>query len=245
MRLEERELERYDRQIRIIGREGQEKLKNSRVLVAGVGGLGGAAATYLTGAGVGLLRLVDNGRVELSNLNRQLIYSENDLGRLKVEAAAERLREINPDIEIEVLAEKINEENVSRILNGVDLVVDGQDNFKTRFILNDECIRRSIPFIHGAVQGFEGRLMNIIPGETPCLRCLIPKPPPERDVIPVIGAVAGVIGVLEALEAVKILLNSSDYLRGLLIFDGRRLEFEVLEIRRSPDCPVCSKKFGG
>ncbi len=239
-----RELERYDRQIRIseIGFEKQLKLKNSRVLVAGVGGLGGVAVLYLTAAGVGSIRIVDEGILELNNLNRQIIYSEKDVGRLKVEAAAERLKSLNPDIVVEPIPHKITLENVDELLNNVDLVIDGLDNFKTRFIINDKCVERGIPFIHGAVYSLEGRLMTIIPGETPCLRCLIPSPPPEYDIIPVIGPVPGIIGCLEALEAIKIITGIGKPLTNrILIFDGFNLDFTYLPITKSPRCPVCSK----
>lgn len=239
-----RELERYDRQIRIseMGFEKQLKLKNSRVLVAGVGGLGGVAALYLTAAGIGLIRIVDDGVLELNNLNRQIIYSERDIGRLKVEAAAERLKSLNPDMVIEPIPQKITLENVDELLNGVDLVVDGLDNFKTRFIINDKCIEYGIPFIHGAVYSFEGRLMTIMPGESPCLRCLIPSLPPEYDTIPVIGPAPGVIGCLEALEAIKVITGIGKPLTNrILIFDGFNLDFTYLPVAKSPRCPVCSK----
>jgi len=238
-----RELERYDRQIRVreLGVEGQLKLKNSRVLVAGVGGLGGIATMYLTAAGVGFIRMVDEGVLELNNLNRQIPYSERDLGRLKVEAAAERLKSLNSDIIIEPIPEKITSENVEELLRNIDLVIDGLDNFETRLIVNDKCIKFRIPFIHGAVYSFEGRLMTIIPGRSPCLRCLIPLAPPEYDTIPVVGPIPGVIGCLEALEAIKIITGvGKPFTDRILIFDGLSLEFTSIPIVRSPECPTCS-----
>jgi len=238
-----REIERYDRQIRIreLGVEGQLKLKNSRVLVAGVGGLGGIATMYLAAAGVGFIRIVDEGVLELNNLNRQIPYSEKDLGRLKVEAAAERLKSLNSDITIEPIPEKITSENVDELLRDIDLVIDGLDNFKTRLIINDKCIEYRIPFIHGAIYSFEGRLMTVIPGRSPCLRCLIPSAPPEYDTIPVIGPIPGVIGCLEALEAVKIITGvGKPFTDSILIFDGLNLEFTSIPISRSPRCPACS-----
>lgn len=239
-----RELERYDRQIRIagLGVEGQLKLKDSRVLVAGVGGLGGVATTYLAAAGVGFIRIVDNGVLELNNLNRQIPYSEKDLGRLKVEAAAERLVSLNSDIVVEAIPQKITTENIDWLLKEIDLVVDGLDNFEARFIVNDRCVEIGIPFIHGAVYSLEGRLMTIIPGRSPCLRCLIPSPPPSQDTIPVIGPLPGVIGCLEALEAIKIITNlGKPFTDRMLIFDGLSLEFASIPVARSPNCPVCSK----
>ncbi|MCS7125360.1 MAG: HesA/MoeB/ThiF family protein [Aigarchaeota archaeon] len=242
--LSKRELERYDRQIRIpeIGVEGQSKLKKSRVLIVGVGGLGGVVATYLALGGVGYIRLVDDGLLELSNLNRQIPYSERDLGRIKVEAAAERLRSLNSDIMVEPVSTKITPANVDELIRDVDVVVDGLDNFETRLLINDRCVKLKKPFIHGAVHSFEGRLMTIIPGEGPCLRCLVPEPPPLQDVTPIIGPVPGVIGSLEALETIKLLTDVGTLLIGkILIFNGIDLEFTLISIAKSPSCPTCSR----
>ncbi|MEM3644028.1 MAG: HesA/MoeB/ThiF family protein [Nitrososphaerota archaeon] len=241
-----RELERYDRQIRImdLGVDGQLKLKDSRVLVVGVGGLGGVAAMYLAATGVGFIRIVDSGVLELNNLNRQIPYSEKDIGRLKVEAAAERLTSLNSDIVIEPIPQMITSENIDALLKDVDLVVDGLDNFEARLLVNDKCVELGIPFIHGAVYSFEGRLMTIIPGKTPCLRCLVPSPPLSHDIIPVIGPVPGVIGCLEALVAVKIITEmGKPFTDKILVFDGLSLEFTSIPISRSPNCPICSKYY--
>jgi len=238
-----KEMERYDRQLRIseLGVEGQLKLKNSKVLVVGVGGLGGIAAAYLAAAGVGYLRIVDSGRLELNNLNRQIPYSEKDVGRLKAEALVERLRLLNSDIVIEAIPKKITTDNVDELLKGVDVVVDGLDNFEARFLINDKCVKFGVPFVHGAVYSFEGRLMTIIPGKSPCLQCFLHSAPPEHDVIPVVGPVPGVIGCLEALEAIKIITGIGELLTGkMLIFDGLSLEFTTILIHRSPKCSVCS-----
>jgi len=240
--LSEDEIERYDRQLRIpsFGAEAQIKLKKSSVLVAGVGGLGSAAAIYLTAAGVGKLRIVDHGEVELSNLNRQILYSTEDIGRSKVSAASEKLKSINPNVEIEAIKEEITEANVHDLLKGVDVVVDGQDNFKTRFIINEACIEDLKPFVHGAVYAFEGRLMTIIPGKGPCLRCLIPQDPKQVTPVPVFGPLPGIVGVLEALEAIKLLTGVGEPSLGrLLIIDGETLSFYSVDIRRDPNCPVC------
>jgi len=239
------EFERYDRQLKIpsFGEEAQLRLKSSAVLIAGIGGLGSVAAIYLAAAGVGKLRIVDEGLVELSNLNRQILYFTEDINQPKVLAAEKKLMELNPLIEIEAIQEKITEENIEDLLRGVNLVVDGQDNFKTRFVINEACIRKSKPFIYGAVYGMEGRLMTIIPEKGPCLKCLIPSEPRELEKIPVIGPAPGIIGALEALEAIKLLTGIGEPAVGkLLVIDGERLSFEVVDVKQDPKCPVCGKK---
>ena len=243
-KLSPEELERYDRQLRLLGFgiESQLKLKRARVLVVGVGGLGSAAALYLASAGVGLLRIIDDGYVELSNLNRQILYDTGDIGKRKVDVAAKRLRELNPEIEVEALGEKLTEENVREMLSNADLAVDCLDNFRTRFILNDACVELEKPLIHGAIYGAEGRLMTIIPGMGPCLRCLIPHEPAEHDKIPVLGPLPGIVGALEALEAIKVITGLGEPAIGkLIVIDGMDLSFYIIEIRRNPSCPACGK----
>lgn len=216
------------------------RLKKSTILVAGVGGLGSAAAIYLVAAGVGKLRIVDCEEVELSNLNRQILYSTRDIGRPKVFAASEKLKAINPNVEIEAIKEEITEENINELLEGVDVVVDGQDNFKTRFIINKACVEMRKPLVHGAVYTFEGRLMTIIPGKSPCLRCLIPQDPKEIMPIPVFSPLPGIAGVFEALEALKLLTGIGEPSLGkLLIIDGETLSFYKIDIKRNPNCPIC------
>jgi molybdopterin/thiamine biosynthesis adenylyltransferase len=243
-KLSPEELEKYDRQLRLLGFgiESQLRLKRSRVLVIGVGGLGSAAAFYLTSAGVGLLRIIDDGYVELSNLNRQILYNIGDIGRRKVDVAAKRLRELNPEVEVEAVGEKLTEEDVREMLLDIDLAVDCLDNFRTRFILNDACVEFGKPLIHGAVYGAEGRLMTIIPGKGPCLRCLIPREPAEHDKIPVLGPLPGIIGALEALEAIKVITGLGEPAVGkLIVIDGTDLSFYTIGIGRNPSCPACGK----
>jgi molybdopterin/thiamine biosynthesis adenylyltransferase len=240
MVLTERELERYDRQIRLFGVEGQNKLKAAKVLVAGVGGLGTAAALYLAAAGVGKLVLVDKDVVELSNLNRQILYTTEDLGKPKAEVAAKRLNSLNPEISVEALTIEINEENAPEIVKGCNVVVDGQDNYATRYALNDACIVHKIPFVHASVHAYEGRLMTILPGKGPCYRCLIPVPPPEAKGFPIIGTVPGTISTLQAIEVIKIVLGIGKLCVGkLLVYDALNMTFYEIKIERNPECPSC------
>ncbi|RLF15187.1 MAG: adenylyltransferase [Thermoprotei archaeon] len=237
------ELERYDRQLRLprLGIEGQAKLKEARVLVAGVGGLGCSAALCLAMAGVGELVLVDKDKVELSNLNRQVLYGEEDVGSLKAEAAARRLRELNSLLKVKGLALEINELNVEELIKGVDLVIDGQDNYKVRFLLNKACVKLRKPLIHAALYGLEGRLMTIVPGKGPCLRCLVPTEPRAVERVPVVGAAAMVLGALQAAEAIKLIVGFGQLSVGsLLVVDLESLEFLRVQVRRNPNCPVCS-----
>jgi len=244
-KLAEDELERYDRQLRMpgFGVEAQLKLKRSAVLIVGAGGLGSVVSLYLAAAGVGRLRIVDNGEVELSNLNRQILYSTNDIGKRKVVIASRKLKELNPRISIEPVSEEITEENLPNLLDGMDVVVDCLDNFRSRFILNRACIKYGKPLIHGAIYGLEGRLMTIIPGKSPCLACLIPQEPKETPIVPVLGPLPGIIGAFEALEAIKLLTGIGEPSIGkLLVIDGEDLSFYSIEVKRNPDCPVCGKR---
>ena len=168
------ELIRYARQIQIygFGEAGQEKLKQAKIIIAGIGGLGSSAAMYLTAAGVGTIRIIDHDKVELSNLNRQVLYCDNDIGKNKVATASEKLSRLNPEVNIEAVKEKITESNVSQLVSGFDLIVDAMDNLPARYLLNRAALDKNMPFFHGAVQGFEGMATTIIPGETACLRCV-------------------------------------------------------------------------
>jgi adenylyltransferase/sulfurtransferase len=224
-----------------VGEEGQRKLKQAKVIVAGVGGLGCPAAIYLAVAGIGRLILIDKEKVELSNLNRQVLHGEKDIGRYKVDSAVEKLRQLNPDIVIEGLKVNITRQNVSSLIKDADLVVDGMDNFRTRFLLNEACVRYGKPFIHAAVYGLTGELMTIIPGEGPCYQCYITTEPPEVKPFPVLGATPGVLACLEAMEAIKLITGIGEPLVGkLLLFDGLKMTFQTLNINRLSSCPVCS-----
>lgn len=234
---------RYNRQILIprIGEKGQEKLKNSRVFLAGIGGLGSPAAIYLAVAGVGTIKMVDSDTVELSNLNRQILHWDKDIGRTKVESARQKLLQINPEIKIESFGDAIDESNILTLTGKCDLILDAMDNFPTRYLLNEAAIAHKIPFIHAAVYGWEGRITTIVPGKTPCLRCLYPEAPPA-EVFPVLGATAGVIALLEVVEAVKLLISTGKpLLNRLLIYDGEEMKFEEIAIRRNLRCKTCGK----
>lgn len=233
------ERERYARQL-ILADWDQEKLKSSRVFLAGVGGLGSVIALYLAAAGVGSLHLCDGDRVERSDLNRQVLYAENALGQLKVEAAKRRLSSLNSDIEIIGTAEHITEKSIDKLVGECDLLVDGLDNMEARFLLNRVSIKKKIPYLYGAVQGWEGFVGLFHPPRTGCLGCFMGEKVQVPEVIPVAGVVPGVIGLLEATEALKFLMGVERSLVGqLLIYDSRALTFEIIQVEKDPACKYC------
>lgn len=235
------EIERYDRQIMIgeIGKEGQEKLKRSRVFIAGAGGLGSPIASYLIAAGIGMIRMIDHDHVALSNLNRQILHWEEDIGRKKVDSAKKKLKKLNSAAEIETIGETITEDNVSQLVDGCDVIVDAMDNLPTRYILNRCAIEKNIPFFHGAVNGFEGRVMTIIPGETACLRCMYRGPVPQEK-FPVIGVAPAVIGSIQATEVIKYLIGIGKLLiNRLLMYNGLEITFSEFTINKNPHCDHC------
>lgn len=235
------EQERYDRQIIMedIGVEGQEKLKRSCLAIAGAGGLGSPIAFYLTAAGIGKLRIIDRDRVSLSNLNRQILHWEEDIGRKKVDSAKWKLERLNSTIQIEAIAETITETNAPTLFEGCDAILDAMDNLPVRYILNRCAIEKGIPFIHGAVYGFEGRAMTILPGKSACLRCLYRGTLPQEK-FPVIGMTPAVIGCIQATEAVKYLLGIGKLLTNrFLLYDGLELTFNEFVVERNPDCDHC------
>jgi adenylyltransferase/sulfurtransferase len=239
--LSKEELERYSRQILIngFGEEGQAKLKRAKVFIAGVGGLGSVTATYLAAAGVGVIRIVDHDKVELSNLNRQILHRDEDIGKKKVDSAAKRLKSINPEVKIEAVAEKMTEANISELVTGFDLIVDAMDNLPTRYLLNKIAIDKEIPFFHGAVNGFEGRAMTIIPGQTACLRCVYRGAVVEGS-FPVVGVTPGVIGCIQATEVIKYILGAGQLLGNrLLVYDGLNMKFTQFKVKRDPNCQHC------
>lgn len=236
------ELDRYGRQIMIpqIGEKGQEKLKSAKVFIAGAGGLGSPVSIYLTAAGVGHLRLVDHDKVELTNLNRQVAHWTDDVGRKKVESAQEKLNKLNPNVTVETLNVTISEENALGLTAGFDLIVDAMDNLPTRYLLNKTAIEHGVPFVHGAVNGFAGRAMTVIPGKTACLRCLYRGPVPESK-FPVIGVTPAVIACIQATEVIKVLVGAGELLANrLLAYDGLNLKFTEFKVQRNPQCEHCA-----
>lgn len=240
--LDPSELERYDRQLRIPGWgiEGQKKLKKARVTVAGAGGLGCPAALYLAAAGVGHLTIIDKEKVELSNLNRQVLHWQADIGKYKADSAADKLRALNSSIEVEAVKAEITENSVRDLIKGSNVVVDGMDNFATRFILNHGCVKEEIPFVHAGIYGLDGQITTIIPKKGPCLQCIFPEKPPEFAKFPVVGVTPATLAILEALETIKLITGIGQPLVGrMLLFDGESLTFSTMEVHRDPSCPVC------
>ena len=240
------ERERYDRQImlREIGEEGQEKLKRASVFIAGAGGLGSPAAIYLTAAGIGRIRLVDHDRVDRSNLNRQILHWDNDIGRSKVDSAIEKLNKLNPEVQIEAVNETITEANLAQLVAGCDLIVDAMDSLETRYLLNKVALDNDIPFFHGAIYGFEGRAMTIIPGKTACLRCVYRGVIPEEK-FPVIGVTPAVIGCIQATEVIKYIVGIGELLTNkLLNYDALNMEFTQFKVKKDPYCEHCGHMKG-
>jgi len=241
----EDEGDRYERQIRLFGRKGQERLKAAKVFVAGVGGLGSAICTYLAAAGVGTLRIVDGGTVERSNLNRQFLFDDNDIGRIKVEVAAVRIGRINPSVRIEALRETITNRNAPELVGDCAIILDAMDNYAARYALNDAAWAMGIPFVHGAIDGFYGQVTTFVPGRTACLRCIVPAEPPGRT-LPVIGVSCGIIGSFEAAEAIKFLVGKGCLLENrLLMLDGMNSVVEEVALRNDPNCQICGRGGSG
>ncbi len=242
MALNPDDLERYGRQIlfKPLGRKGQERLAAIHALVAGVGGLGSPLAMYLTVAGVGEITLADFDTVTLSNLNRQLLHGDGDMGRRKVLSAKAKLTGLNPTIKVHAIPEKITPKTCESLLDSVDIVVDCLDNMASRYTLNRACVRWKIPLVHGGVYGLMGQLTTIIPGRTPCLECIFPRKKTTPGPIPVFGATAGFIASLQALEAIKLITGIGKNLAGrLLYFNAEVMECVVSDFKKNPNCPVC------
>jgi len=235
----ERELERYRRQMMLFGEDGQERLKKAHIFIAGAGGLGSPVSIYLAVAGIGMITIIDMDVVEETNLNRQILHYDRDIGRKKTASAEEKLRELNPDIIINTIDVKIDASNAKKLVGNADGIVDAMDNYPTRYHLNEVAIVKKIPFFHGGIRGFYGQATTIIPGTTPCLKCIFPKPPP-REEFPVIGATAGIIGTIQSNEVIKYLTGTGDLLTNrLFIWDGMQSHAEEIRIERNPSCEAC------
>jgi adenylyltransferase/sulfurtransferase len=237
--LSKRERERYERQILLFGEEGQERLKEAEIFIAGAGGLGSPAATYLAVAGVGTLTLVDSDVVDRTNLNRQILHADRDIGEKKADSAREKLEEANPDIAVRAIVARIDEGNAARLVGGADGIVDCLDNYPARYILNRVALGKGIPLFHGAIRGMYGQATTIIPGKTPCLACIFPRPPPE-EVSPVVGVTPGLIGMVQATEVLKYLLGTGELLGNrLFLWDGLQGQASEICVERNPSCEVC------
>src|SRR5947199_5676489 len=241
--------ERYSRHLLLpeVGMDGQQKLLDARVLLLGAGGLGSPAALYLAAAGVGTLGIVDNDEVDLSNLQRQVIHSTERIGVSKVDSAEQTITALNPDVNVQKYNLRLGPENIMEILPGYDVVVDGLDNFPTRYLLNDASVRLGIPVVSAAILGFEGQLSVFKPYDGPCYRCLFPVPPPA-ELAPscgangVLGVLPGTMGLLQATEVIKLILGVGDPLVGrLLMYDALAATVTEVKVRRDPDCPICSR----
>jgi len=246
VKLGERERERYGRQMIMggFGEEAQLKLKAATVGVLGLGGLGSPASLYLAAAGVGHLILVDDQKVERSNLNRQLLHWDEDAARSrpKVGSATDKLKRLNRHIALASHRERVGQDNIDRILGPAELVLDCTDNFETRMVLNDFCVSAKKPFVHAGVEGLGGQITTIVPGRTPCLRCLFPRTPSNIEPVPILGATAGVFGCMQAVEAVKLITGVGSRLAGkMLVGDMSCNSWDLIEIEADPECPVCGR----
>ncbi len=238
---------RYSRHIILpdVGGAGQKKLLNARVLLIGAGGLGSPAAMYMAAAGIGTLGLVDFDRVDLSNLQRQLLHRTEDIGRLKLDSAADTLHALNPDVHVEKYPVVLTAANVMEIIRDYDVIVNGTDNFPTRYLVNDACVFAGKPLVEGSIYMFEGQATVFDARRGPCYRCLFPTPPPPGSVPScqesgVLGVLPGIIGSIQAAETIKLVLGKGDPLIGrLLLFDALAMEFRELKVDKNDECPVC------
>ena len=247
--MSEDDMQRYARHIILpeVGEKGQQKLLKGRVLLVGVGGLGCPTALYLAAAGVGKIGLVDADVVDKSNLQRQVLFGESDVGRPKVEAARDKLLDLNSTLDVVTHYELLTSHNVFDVMEGYDIIVNGCDNFPTRYLVNDAAVMTSKPVVDGSIFRFEGQATVYVPGEGPCYRCLYPAPPPPGEVPScaeggVLGVLPGTVGLMQATEVVKMILGEGKSLVGrVLLYDAMEMKFRELKLRKDPECPVCSE----
>ncbi|MHC4130878.1 MAG: HesA/MoeB/ThiF family protein [Planctomycetota bacterium] len=250
MSLNEQQIERYSRHIILkeVGGAGQEKLLSSRVLIIGAGGLGSSSALYLAAAGIGTIGIVDSDKVELTNLQRQIIYNTGDVGEKKVVSAEKRIKALNPGVNVNVYNLRLEAENVRPVIRDYDFVIDGTDNFPSKFLINDACYFEKTPFCHAGVLTFYGQMLTVIPGQTTCYRCIFREPPPANAVpscsqAGILGVLPGVIGSLQATEAIKYLLGLGDLLTDTLLnYNALTMKFRKTELKHNPKCPLCGEK---
>lgn len=248
MDLTEEQIERYSRHIILadVGPEGQEAIMNGKVLIIGAGGLGSPAALYLAAAGVGTLGLIDDDMVNMTNLQRQIIHATHDLDKAKVLSAKQKIEKLNPDVNIVTYQERINSGNINEIIEGYNFIIDGTDNFPTKFLINDACVLAHKPFSHGGVLRFDGQTMTFSPGNA-CYRCVFRSPPPKNAVpscsqAGILGSIVGMLGTIQATEAIKYLIGKGNLLTNrLLIFDAYNMDFRTVMVKRSIDCPICGE----
>ena len=250
VRLTQDQIERYSRQIMIpdIGGKGQIRLQQSRVLVIGAGGLGCPAAFYLAAAGIGTLGIVDSDSVELSNLQRQILHATADVGRAKVDSAKEKLARLNPDVEVRAYPVRLTAKNAAEIFALYDFVVDGSDNFETKFLVNDTAVRLGKAFSHAGIVRFQGQTMTVVPGKSACYRCVFLDPPAPGEIMNcqqagILGAIAGAIGSIQATEAIKYTAGMEEnlLLDRMLTYDAKAVTFRTIEVSRNPRCPACAE----
>lgn len=249
MKLNDNQIERYSRQVILpdVGGKGQEKILAAKVMVIGAGGLGSPCAFYLAAAGTGTIGIVDSDNVELNNLQRQVLHTTADVGVSKVSSAAKRLSALNPDVKIIEHKIRLTSENILKTIADYDIVIDGSDNFPTRYLVNDACVLAKKPLVHAGIFRFEGQAMTIVPHKSACYRCLFPEPPPP-GLVPscqeggILGVVAGMLGIVQANEALKLILGIGEPLTGkLAIFNALNSSFRTVKVPRDKDCPVCGE----
>ena len=244
------EAKRYARHISLkhFGLEGQLKLLNSKVLIIGAGGLGSPVALYLAATGVGTIGIADGDEVDISNLQRQIIHSTDEIGVSKVVSAKKSINALNPDTNVITYDTFLDETNMIKIIQEYDFIIDGTDNFKSKFLINKCCVKANKPFSHGGIQKFNGQTMTIIPHQSACYACVFNSPPPEgsvpsASVTGVLGSIAGMLGTIQATEAIKYLIDYGELLTNkLLIFDATTMDFDKVNFQKNPDCKICGKK---
>lgn len=248
MVLNHKQIERYLRHLPLLGQEGQGRLLSAKVLCVGAGGLGAAVLPYLAAAGIGTIGIVDGDRVELSNLQRQVIFSEEDLGKFKAQQAAARLKSLNSEIEIKIFPQFMTEKNANDIVKDFDVVIDGSDNYRTRYLLNDMVVKLNKPLVSASIYQYQGQCGVFNYQNGPCYRCLYEEPPmevlrPNCEVGGVLGVLPGLLGVVQATEAIKIILNQGEILSGrLFTLDALSMRTREFQFKKNPDCPCCYKK---